>query len=312
MKKQNNKTTPKISRLPVTQNKTSHPKFSRKSFTFNAAKHTIHLGIQTKIMGVVNITPDSFSGDGCLKGQTSPLSYAKKLIRRGAHILDIGGESSRPGAKPVSANEETQRIIPTINALAKKHADTPISVDTYKPEVAQQALDAGASMINTIKGCEPNPKLLKFVREYNAGICLMHMQGTPQTMQKNIHYTDVIDQIMTSLKRSIEICLENGIRSDRIMVDPGIGFGKTLEHNLIILNRLSTFARLAKPLVIGTSRKSFIGKVLDKDSNQRLYGSLSSNAAAIFNGAHILRVHDVKQHIEIAKICDAIRNEKII
>jgi len=247
-------------------------------------------------MGIVNVTPDSFSQDGCLEKSHEPhnvaINLARKHIREGADIIDIGGESTRPGAKRISVKEEISRVIPTIETLAKK-TKVPISVDTYKPAVAKAALAAGASIVNNIMGSKPDPSLLKVVKNYNAAIILMHIQGTPRTMQRQIYYRDLTEEIIASLRNSIEKCLEIGIKSDKIIIDPGIGFGKTVEHNLEIVNRLGDFKTLRRPLLVGTSRKSFIGKVLSKDIGHRLIGTAATVCASILKGAHMVRVHDV-------------------
>lgn len=263
-------------------------------------------------MGIINITPDSFSNDGIITRsgknyQTHAWMYAQKLIRDGAHILDIGGESSRPGARSIPAKEEIKRVIPLIKRL-KAQDKVPISVDTYKPAVAQEALDAGADIINTIYGTRPDRKLLKLVRDHKAAIVLMHMRGTPKTMQRNIAYRNVIKDICQELKRSIEICLEIGIKSDKIIIDPGIGFGKTAEHNLEIINQLRAFQKLKQPILIGTSRKSFIGRVLGNQAQDRLMGTAATVTAGILQGTHIVRVHDVKELRDVIAMSDAILN----
>jgi len=273
------------------------------------------LGIQTKIMGIVNITPDSFSHDGLIANRGEDyhdvaFRYASKLIRQGADMLDLGGESSRPGATPISASEELKRILPTLKKLTR-FARIPISVDTYKPLVVQNALDEGASIINNIKGTQLDKRLLKMIRDYKAAIVLMHMRGTPQMMQKNIHYRNLIDEIYNALKKSIEICLEIGIKSDKIIIDPGIGFGKTAEQNLEILNRLDEFQSLNQPLLIGTSRKSFIGKVLEREVGKRLIGTAATVCVSILQGAHIVRVHDVGKLKDLVCMTDAILNKKV-
>jgi len=230
------------------------------------------------------------------------------MIADGADIIDIGGESTRPGAKRLSAPEEIKRIIPAITSLAKT-ANVPISADTYKSVVAQHALDAGATIINNIKGVRSEKSLLKMVARYNAAIVLMHIRGTPSTMQKNIRYqNDVLREILDALKISVENCLEIGIKSDRIIIDPGICFGKTAAQNLEILHRLPELQRLGVPVMIGTSRKSFIGTVLNRDVPDRLWGTIASITAGIMNGAHIVRVHDVSAAKDAAKITDAILN----
>ena len=284
----------------------------RKSFTVTASSYNLSLGQHTRIMGIINTTPDSFSQDGCLckfqENRNTALSLARKHIKEGADIIDIGGESTRPGAKRISAKEEINRTVPTITSLAKT-IKIPISIDTYKPPVAKAALDAGASIVNNIMGAKPDLNLLKMIKNYNAAIVLMHIQGTPRTMQKNIHYRDLTAEIIRSLQKSIEKCLEIGIKSDRIIIDPGIGFGKTVEHNLKILNRLGDFKKLRHPLLIGTSRKSFIGKVLNRDVRHRLIGTAATVCAGILKGAHIVRVHNVKAIKETVTMTDAIINE---
>lgn len=261
-------------------------------------------------MGIVNVTPDSFSRDGCLRKTEesgAALLLAQKHIHNGADIVDIGGESTRPGAIRITAKEEINRTIPTITALAKK-TTVPISIDTYKPMVAKAALDAGASIVNNIMGTNPDAALLKMIKKYDAAVVLMHIRETPRTMQQNIHYHDLIGEIIDSLQKSMEKCLEIGIKSDKIILDPGIGFGKTVEHNLEILNCLSGFEVLKRPLLIGTSRKSFIGKVLDREVENRLMGTAATVTASIVRGAHIVRVHDVEAMKETVAMTDAIIN----
>lgn len=287
---------------------------ARAHFTVNAGSCQLTLGQQTRIMGIINMTPDSFSRDGCLQktnGLQRALRLAGKQLRDGADIIDIGGESSRPGAKRISVKEEIDRVIPVIQSLART-MKVPISVDTYKPQVAKAALDAGATVLNNIMGAEAGPDLLKMVKNYNAAIVLMHIKGTPRTMQKKAHYKNLIQEIIDSLQKSIENCLEIGIKSDKLMLDPGIGFGKTVEHNLKILNRLGDFKALKRPLLIGTSRKSFIGKILNKDTDHRLAGTAATVCAGILRGAHIVRVHDVKAMKDIVTMTDAIINEQYI
>ncbi len=294
------------------------PKHIRKNYYCPAAQHTLELGPKTLLMGIINITPDSFSHDGCMRPKKNPCDYAYRLalkqIRSGADLLDIGGESTRPGSARVSADEEKSRILPIIKKLTQ-NTSIPISADTNKTSVAKAALDAGASLINTIRGVNPSRSLLRMVARYNAAIVLMHIGGgTPRTMQKRYAYrNDLINEIICALKYSVEKCLENGIKSDRIILDPGIGFGKHADHNLQIINQLHRFQALDHPILIGTSRKSFIGCVLDQpDPVQRLFGTAASVTAAILNGAHIVRVHDVGQMREVASMTDAIINEKAI
>ena len=242
-----------------------------------------------------------------MRGIQHAVRLARKQIKDGADIIDIGGESTRPGASQISAEEETKRIIPVIRALAGK-ISVPISVDTYKPKVAKAALEAGACILNNIMGTNPSPALLKTAGKYNAAIVLMHIRGTPRTMQDNISYRNLMADIIRELREAIQKCLSAGIRPDKIIIDPGIGFGKTAAHNLEILNRLDELKILNRPVLIGTSRKSFIGAVLNKAVGQRLFGTAATVCAGIINGAHIVRVHDVKAAKDIALMTDAIVN----
>jgi len=283
-------------------------KILRKKYIIKAGEYKIELGEHTKIMGILNVTPDSFSGDGCYIKNKAILK-AKKLIKDGADIIDIGGESTKPGASKISVKEEIKRVIPVIERLSKT-TKVPISVDTYKTEVAKRALDNGATIVNNIMGTSLNKGLLRMVKSHNASIVLMHIKGNPQNMQKNVKYSNLITEIINLLRKSIENCLEIGIKRDKIIVDPGIGFGKTVENNLEIINRLDSFSILKQPILVGTSRKSFIGKVLDKDVKNRLTGTVSSVCASILRGAHIIRVHDIKQIKEAITLTDAIINER--
>ncbi len=285
--------------------------FSRPKFTLQARHLSIELGTKTRIMAIVNLTPDSFSNDGAIhrlgRDKQKAINIALRHIRAGADIIDLGGESTRPNASPVSEHEEIKRVIPVLSALTKK-VSIPISVDTYKENVMRRALDHGASIINNIKGITISKNSLKIIRRYNAAIVLMHMRGTPQTMQKKTRYQNLIADIIGELGKSIEKCLEAGIKSDRIIVDPGIGFAKTAEQNLEILKRLREFEILKQPILIGTSRKSFVGKILGREVNERAFGSVATVCAGIFGGAHIVRVHDVKASADAAKMTDAILN----
>ncbi|MEI7998487.1 MAG: dihydropteroate synthase [Candidatus Omnitrophota bacterium] len=262
-------------------------------------------------MGVVNLTPDSFSKDGCLIHTNDPSSnirFAKKLIAQGADIIDLGAESSRPGASIVSVSQELDRLMPTLVKLAKT-VKVPISVDTYKPQVAQKALDAGASIINNIKGSQISRPLLKLVRDYQAGIVLMHMRGNSCNMQKKASYKNLMQEILKELKISLEKCLEMGIKKDRIIIDPGLGFAKTSEQNLEILRTLYKMHELGCPILIGPSRKSFIGQVVSKDIEGRLMGTAAAVSLGIATGANIVRVHDVAAIKDVVLMSDAIINQ---
>lgn len=284
--------------------------YQRDRFILNLGRHKLNLAKRAHIMGIVNLTPDSFSGDGLyqkpnIKNQISKIvDFVEQMVRDGADIIDIGAESSRPGAKPVSVKEELQRSIPLIKALNKK-ISVPISIDTYKPEVAKVALDNGAAIVNDITALK-NPKMAKVVAKYRAGVVIMHMKGNPRTMQKNPQYHSLIDEIIEYLDKAIKRAQEYGIDKEKIIIDPGIGFGKSLEHNLEILKRLKDFKVLGKPILVGPSRKSFIGKLLNVGPGMRIFGTLSSCVLAVQNGAKILRVHDVKAVKQALKVFDAI------
>ncbi len=244
------------------------------------------------IMGILNVTPDSFSGDG-LKGKfKEAVRQAEQFKEEGADILDVGGESTRPGSAPVSAQEEYKRVVPFIKEIS--HLGVPISVDTTKACIAEGALEGGATIVNDISALRFDARMAAVVRAAGADVILMHMMGTPQTMQKNPVYENVMQDIMKFLKERVAFCEDSGIRPEKIFIDPGIGFGKTLEHNLEIIKRLSDFKSLGKPVVVGPSRKSFIGKVLDLPVDERLEGTAAVVALCVQNGADILRVHDVK------------------
>ena len=285
------------------------PAFQKPFFLLHAGDFTISLGEKTKIMGILNVTPDSFSADGLLaRSGYSPKAhfhYGLKLIKQGADILDVGGESTRPGAKPVSAQEEIRRVIPVIRLLAQK-TNIPISVDTCKPQVAKRALEAGASIVNIVMGTKISKPMLQIIKDYGAAVILMHMRGTSRTMQKQIHYKDLMKEIAQELKSSVGKCLEIGIKSDRIIIDPGIGFGKTAEHNFEIIRRLNMLSGLKKPILIGPSRKSFIGKIVNKKPSSRQWGTAAAVCASVLNGAHIVRVHDVAAMRDVVNIADAI------
>jgi len=247
------------------------------------------------IMGILNITPDSFSDGNRFLDLDSALQQAEQLVNEGSDILDLGAESSRPGAQPVSLQEELDRMMPVVEAV-KKRIDIPLSIDTYKYPVADAAAKAGAEMINDITGLEHDPQIAALVAEHNLAICLMHMRGTPQTMQSDTSYSNLIQEITAKLQIATDKCLAAGVKKESIVWDPGIGFSKSTEGNLLILKKLEKFTKSGYSVLIGTSRKSFIGRVLDLDVSERLYGTIASNVLALNNGASIFRVHDVKAH----------------
>jgi dihydropteroate synthase len=262
---------------------------------------------KTCIMGVVNITPDSFSDGGLFFDKGKAVAHALRLVEDGADLLDIGGESTRPGSEPVSLQEELRRTIPVIEAIARE-VRVPISIDTYKSGVARRALDAGASMVNDISGLKYDAEMPAVVAEYGVPVIVTHIKGHPRDMQKNPVYEALIPEIMDYLRESIRIAEEAGIPGDRIIIDPGIGFGKTFVNNLEVINNLREFRQLGKPLAVGVSRKAFIGKILgDAPAAERLEGTAAAVAISIYNGAQIVRVHDVKEMAKVAKVADAIR-----
>ncbi len=268
-------------------------------------RHELPLGERTLVMGIVNVTPDSFSGDG-VPDADAAVRRAWQLVEDGADIVDIGGESTRPGAQTVPADEEMRRVLPVIERLMAQNFPAPISVDTYKPEVAKRALEAGACIVNDIFGLR-QPGMVELVAEGRPVVVIMHMQGTPQTMQLNPTYTDCVGEIAEFLRQQAEAAQRVGLPKDRIIVDPGIGFGKTVEHNLEILRRLGELKALGYPVLIGTSRKSFIGKVLGIEvPAERVWGTAATVAIAIANGADIVRVHDVREMAQVVRMTDAI------
>jgi dihydropteroate synthase len=255
-------------------------------------------------MGVLNVTPDSFSDGGRYLDPARAEIGALRLQDEGAHLIDVGAESSRPGAGALPWREEWGRLRPVLKRLVPK-LKIPVSVDTYKPEVAEGALDEGASLVNDITGLRPPGKrLAKVIAHRGASVVLMHMQGTPSTMQKAPRYRNVVREVRASLRRSIESALEAGIPKKHILIDPGFGFGKTIEHNFSLLSHLDEFARLGYPVLVGLSRKSFLGNLLGLPVGERLHVSVSAAMAAIQRGAHVLRVHDVLAHRQAASVAD--------
>ncbi|HMK43472.1 MAG TPA: dihydropteroate synthase [Dissulfurispiraceae bacterium] len=262
-------------------------------------------------MGVLNVTPDSFSDGGHFFDLNRAVAHAESMVADGADIIDIGGESTRPGAAAVPADEELRRTIPVIEALASR-VSVPISIDTCKSAVAERALQAGAAMVNDISGLNFDSSMANTVATYHAAVCLMHIKGSPKTMQKAPTYEALIPEIMDALRRSILIAIDAGIGDDQIVVDPGIGFGKTFDQNLQIINRLSDFTVLGKPVLVGTSRKAFIGAVLDgAPPEDRLEGTLAAVALSAYNGAAIVRVHDVKAARRLLRVVDAVKSESM-
>lgn len=261
-------------------------------------------------MGVVNVTPDSFFDGGLYLDPGKAVDHGLALADQGADILDVGGESSQPGSDPVTAEEERRRVIPVISGLRKK-TNVLISIDTTKPEIAEAALDAGADVINDISSFRLDPRILQLAARRGAGFCLMHMKGIPKTMQVRPHYGNVLEEIRTFLAEKIDIAQAYGLKEENIVIDPGIGFGKRLEDNLVLLNNLAVFSELGRPILIGVSRKSFIGKILNAHAQERLEGTIAASIVSIIRGAHILRVHDVKAIKRAVLVAEAILNERL-
>jgi len=279
------------------------------AFTISHPRGRLSLEERTAIMGVLNVTPDSFSDGGKFFASQEALRHAEEMMAAGADIIDIGGESTRPGAEPVSLEEELGRIIPVIKELAE-NSSALISVDTYKAEVAEAALETGAGMINDISGLRADPDMPRLAARSEVPLVIMHMQGSPRDMQISPHYGDLMAEIALFLREGMELAIEAGVDEQRIIIDPGIGFGKTLEHNLEIIERLGELRSLGRPILIGTSRKSFIGKVLDRPVGERLWGTAATVALSIANGAKIIRVHDVDQMRQVAQMSDAVLKGK--
>ena len=255
------------------------------------------------IMGILNVTPDSFSDGGQFSNISAAADHALIMIDAGVDIIDIGGESTRPGSDAVSIGEELQRVIPVIEAI-RKHTDVPVSIDSYKSEVAEAAIEAGADIVNDISGCTFDERMPDIVKKHDIPIVLMHIKGTPKNMQMNPEYDDVCLEVYQFLSKQIKWLEKSGI--DKIAIDPGIGFGKRLQDNLQIINNFESFKFLGRPILIGASRKSFIGHILNKEANQRLYGSLSVALLSALKGADILRVHDVSETKDVLKIMEVI------
>jgi dihydropteroate synthase len=278
----------------------------RSDYKIEVKGRVLDLGSRTHVMGILNVTPDSFSDGGLFAGRDAAVAHARALAAEGADIIDIGGESTRPGALPLSEDEELRRVLPVIERIAAD-IPVPVSIDTYKAGVARKALAAGASIVNDISGLRFSSDMAPIVADHGAAVVIMHIKGTPRDMQVDPVYEDVVGEIMDYLDESAAIALKAGIAGDRILIDPGIGFGKTLQHNLEIINRLDEFTALGYPIVMGTSRKRFIGTVLNiAEPRDRVEGTAATVALAIERGAHIVRVHDVGYMTKVARMTDAI------
>lgn len=278
-------------------------RFRCRQFEFEFPRPTI-------VMGIVNVTPDSFADGGQYFDSARAVAHALELVAQGAEILDIGGESTRPGSAPVSEAEELRRVIPVIEQLAPR-VTVPLSIDTVKPAVAKAALEAGASLVNDVAANRNEETLWHLVAEADAGYICMHMQGTPQTMQANPHYDDVVLDVADFFQARLARLAHCGVAAEQVVFDPGIGFGKTVAHNLQLLGALGSFTRLARPLALGVSRKSFIGQIAPAEVSQRLPGSLACASLAVEAGVQIVRAHDVAATVQAVRVAEAIVHARI-
>ena len=261
-------------------------------------------GERTLVMGILNVTPDSFSDGGRFLDSEAAVEHGLRMVDDGADVVDVGGESTRPGSEPVSVEEERDRVLPVIETLASK-VPVPLSIDTRKPSVAKAALDVGATIVNDVSGGR-DQGMFDVVRDARAGMVLMHMKGEPETMQEAPHYDDVVEEVHEYLRERIESAEFAGIEPERLCIDPGIGFGKALEHNLTLMHRVDALLDLGRPVLVGPSRKRFIGTLLDLPDDQRVEGTAGAVAWLVARGAHIVRVHDVKEMVRVVGVVDAI------
>jgi len=278
------------------------------NLTYHFGETTYEFGKRTYLMGILNVTPDSFSDGGRFFDQTDAVLHAFQMAKDGADIIDVGGESTRPGAESVTVEEELRRIIPVIHKIRQK-SGIPISVDTYKSQVAIEALNTGANIVNDISGLRFDEKMAGVIAEKNASVVIMHIKGTPKDMQVNPRYSDVVKEVYDYLSEAVDVARKKGIK--QIMIDPGIGFGKTVEQNLELISGLDKFQEIGVPILIGVSRKSFIGKILETAVEARLEGTAAAVTASIMHGADIVRVHDVREMRRVALVADAIRRQGI-
>jgi dihydropteroate synthase len=281
--------------------------YNRKRFDCRVGEETLIFGERTYVMGILNVTPDSFSDGGHYLDPEEAVTHALQLVEEGADFIDVGGESTRPGAERVTEEEELRRILPVVERLARE-GGIRISVDTYKAGVARAAIDAGAHMINDISALRFDADMAPLIANTGVPVVLMHIKGTPTDMQHNPVYEDVIGEVLESLEESMEIGRRAGLSEAQMLIDPGIGFGKRLQDNLDILKHLSEFRVLGRPILLGTSRKSFIGTILDLPVEERLEGSAATVALGIMQGAHMVRVHDVREMTRVARMTDAVLN----
>ncbi len=274
------------------------------SFLLKWKEYSLDLSKKTYIMGILNVTPDSFFDGGRYFDKQKAIEHGIRMVEQGADIIDVGGESTRPYSKRISVQEEMERVIPVIERLAKE-VDVPISIDTYKSEVAKEAISAGASIINDISALRFDPDMAKVAAEAKVPVVLMHMKGRPENMQDNPQYKDLMGEIISFLRQAKQYAIDNGIKEELIILDPGIGFGKRVEHNLEIIRSLKRLSELNSPILIGPSNKSFIAAIVGE--KERDTGTMATVACAIMNGAHIVRVHNVEKAVKTAKMVDAIK-----
>ena len=272
------------------------------------------LGERTLVMGVLNVTPDSFSDGGKFFDAERAVEQAMEMERRGADLLDVGGESTRPGSAGISAQEELARVLPVLRAL-RGRLKIPVSIDTQKTEVAEAALDAGAQIINDISGLKSDPRIAKVAARRRVPLILMHMRGEPRTMQAGGFARDVMQDVMQGLRKSARVARKSGVRKSQIILDPGIGFGKSFAQNYELLQELPQLAKLGYPLLVGTSRKGFLGATLAREGKpappeERIWGTAATVTASILNGAHIVRVHDVAEMVQVARVADCLLDPK--
>ncbi len=271
----------------------------------DAPRHTL-------VMGVINVTPDSFSDGGDHFDTRTAISSGLKMLRDGADIVDVGGESTRPGSEALDVTEEVRRTVPVIGGIAKRQPDAVISVDTRRRQVAEQAIKAGATIINDISGFRDDPSMVDLARETGSGLIVMHMLGRPKTMQQDIHYRSFPGDLIEFFEERIQYLEDSGIDPGKVVIDPGIGFGKTFDQNLTLINRLNLFSSLGKPILLGASRKSFIGKILDQPrAATRDMGTMAVVAVSVLRGASIVRVHDVHSAVQVCRVADAIVRERV-
>ncbi len=279
-------------------------------FAIPCRTKTLDLGERTLIMGTINVTPDSFSDGGRFLEPDSAVTRALEMAEEGADLIDVGGESTRPGSQPVDPEGELRRIIPVIEKVASQ-TKVPLSVDTRKARVAREALEAGAQIVNDTSALRFDSKMGEVIASYGVPVVLMHMRGKPETMQHDIHYISLMSEITQYLRESIHMAHDAGVDQEKTIIDPGIGFGKTVDHNLAVIKHLAQLRTLGRPILIGPSRKSFIGKILNLDADNREEGTMATLAASILNGAHILRVHNVRNAVRVARVTDAIKGVSI-